>query len=80
MDTAGNLYGTTYQGGGNGNGGDGYGTVFKVDKTGKETILHSFTGGTDGGFPGYGSLVRAAGNLYGTTILGGNLSCDPPEG
>jgi uncharacterized repeat protein (TIGR03803 family) len=45
MDTAGNLYGTTSAGGGTGNNGSGYGTVFSLDKTGKETILHSFTGG-----------------------------------
>jgi uncharacterized repeat protein (TIGR03803 family) len=80
IDPAGNLYGTTSQGGGTGNNGYGYGTVFKLDATGKETILYSFTGGTDGRFPGYGSLVRAAGNLYGTTIYGGNLSCNPPKG
>jgi uncharacterized repeat protein (TIGR03803 family) len=80
MDGAGNLYGTTSQGGGSGNNGYGYGTVFKVDKTGTETVLHSFTGGADGASPGRGSLVRAAGNLYGTTTYGGNLSCNPPVG
>jgi uncharacterized repeat protein (TIGR03803 family) len=68
-DTNGNLYGTAtvdpvhYSG-----------TVFKVDKTGKETVLHAFTGtsgGGDGAYP-YGGLVRdAQGNLYGTTVEGG---------
>jgi uncharacterized repeat protein (TIGR03803 family) len=74
---SGNLYGTTFYGGTYLN----YGTVFKVDKTGHETVLHSFTGGTDGGNP-YAGLVRDAlsGNLYGTTFGGGDLTCNPPTG
>jgi uncharacterized repeat protein (TIGR03803 family) len=64
-DPAGNLYGTTYNGGTSENG-----VVFKVDTTGKETVLYSFSGGLDGGNP-YGSLARdSAGNLYGTTRYG----------
>ena len=47
--------------------------VFKLDTTGKETVLHSFSG--NGGIYSvspYNSLVRdAAGNLYGTTPGGG---------
>jgi uncharacterized repeat protein (TIGR03803 family) len=69
-DAAGNLYGTTSQGGGTEwCGGHGCGTVFKVDTTGKETVLHSFAGGrTDGCYP-YGGLVQdKAGNFYGTTM------------
>ena len=50
-DGAGNLYGTTYQGGD-----FYYGVVFKVDTAGEETVLHSFTG-ADGMWP-VGSLVR----------------------
>ena len=72
-DAAGNLYGTTV-GGGVSN----WGTVFKLDTTGKETVLYSFTGGTDGGSP-LTNLVRdAAGNLFGTTSSGGivNSSCN----
>jgi uncharacterized repeat protein (TIGR03803 family) len=72
-DAAGNLYGTTSDGGIYGGvcGGFGCGTVFKVDKTGKETALYSFTGDPDGSNP-YAGLVRdAAGNLYGTTFSGG---------
>ena len=66
-DKAGNLYGTTYEGGGIGCV-DGCGTVFKVDTTGTETVLHSFTGGTtDGCFPYAGLFLDKAGNLYGTT-------------
>ena len=65
-DPAGNLYGTTYLGGA-----AGYGTVFKLDPLGNETVLYSFTGGTDGGNP-YAGLVRdPIGHLYGTTQLGG---------
>lgn len=66
-DKAGNLCGTTYEGGGIGCI-DGCGTVFKVDTTGTETVLHSFAGGTtDGCFPYAGLLLDKAGNLYGTT-------------
>jgi uncharacterized repeat protein (TIGR03803 family) len=66
-DQAGNLYGTTVNGGS-----ASYGTVFKLDTTGTETVRHSFTGGAaDGRYP-YAGLVRdAAGNLYGTTSFGG---------
>ena len=67
-DSAGNLYGTTNIGGG----ASGAGVVFKVDPTGHETVLYSFTGGDDGGNP-FGNLVRdSAGNLYGVTDGGGN--------
>ena len=68
-DSAGNLYGTTV-----GGGTTVYGTVFKLDTSGKKTILHNFLGGSDGNAP-YGKLVRdSAGNLYGTTEFGGNTS------
>jgi uncharacterized repeat protein (TIGR03803 family) len=72
MDALGNLYGTTNQGGsGTCSGANavpiGCGTVFKLDPLGNETILHNFTGGSDGAFPrNDGHLVYAAGNLYGT--------------
>jgi uncharacterized repeat protein (TIGR03803 family) len=75
-DSAGNLYGTTAQGGGSGcSGGFGCGTVFKIDSAGNETLLYSFKGGADGDQP-IGGLIRdSAGNIYGTTVFGGNLSC-----
>ena len=68
-DADGNLYGTTYLGG-NGTctyGGQGCGSVFKVDKTGTETVLYSFNGGSDGAHPHRRLLLDEAGNLYGTT-------------
>ncbi len=64
-DKAGNLYGTTASGGA-----FGYGTVFKVDTSGHETVLHSFSG-VDGAVPLAGLAVDKAGNLYGTTAYGG---------
>lgn len=76
-DAAGNVYGTTLSGGVTGCGpdGNGCGTVFKVSKTGKETVLYRFTGGSDGFLP-YAGLVRDAhGNLYGAAEYGGDLNC-----
>jgi uncharacterized repeat protein (TIGR03803 family) len=65
LDLDGNLYGTTATGGAHGEG-----TVFRVTPTGKFTVLHSFTGGSDGGQPS-GNLVQdAAGTLFGGTALG----------
>jgi len=66
QDAAGNLYGTTSAGGASG-----FGTVFKLDTTGKETVLYSFTGGTDGATPFAGLIRDAAGNFYGTAYGGG---------
>ena len=72
LDAEGNLYGTTYSGGKLGCGiGLGCGTVFKLDASGKETILHNFTGLPDGNIPEAGLIRDAAGNLYGTTYAGG---------
>src|SRR5579863_561725 len=70
IDNAGNLYGAT-QYGGTANCNLGCGVIFKIDTTGKETVLYSFTGGADGGYP-QGSLVQdLIGNLYGTADIGG---------
>jgi uncharacterized repeat protein (TIGR03803 family) len=77
-DAAGNLYGTTFNGGfvSNtafcGTTSEGCGVVFKLapnpDGTWTEHVLHTFKGGstTDGGFPLAGVILDAAGNLYGT--------------
>lgn len=68
---AGFAYGTTAEGGPYHNDA---GTVFKVSASGKESILYSFQGGSDGADP-WSALVRdSAGNLYGTTFVGGNFA------
>jgi uncharacterized repeat protein (TIGR03803 family) len=77
-DPDGNSYGTASLGGAaNGCGGYGCGVIFELDRSGNETVLYTFSGGTDGGDP-YAGLARdAAGNLYGTTMEGGSISdCD----
>ena len=75
-DSEGNLYGTTL-GGGDGTdcGLSGCGTVFEIDKSGQQTVLHTFTGGADGSDPQGGVIRDSDGNLYGTTSLGGDFSC-----
>ena len=73
FDQAGNLYGTTYQGGS-----AGVGTVFQLTQTKNgnwsESVLHSFTG-SDGSYPVGGVILDANGNLYGATTAGGKGSC-----
>jgi uncharacterized repeat protein (TIGR03803 family) len=70
FDTAGNLYGTTGDGGGNGDG-----TIFELrpNQSGgwTESRLYSFKGGRNGRSPHGGVIFDQAGNLYGATILGG---------
>jgi uncharacterized repeat protein (TIGR03803 family) len=78
-DSAGNLYGMTQSGGElSCTNGEGYGcgTIFEVDAAGQETVLYSFKGGTDGMFPSGGLIRDAAGNFYGTTLEGGDLTCN----
>jgi uncharacterized repeat protein (TIGR03803 family) len=67
-DSSGNLYGTTTSGGASG-----FGTVFMLSPAGTESVLYSFTGGTDGGFPTAGLIADSQGNLYGTTSGGGAM-------
>ena len=72
----GELYGTTEYGGSKGVSGScgnrGCGTVFKMDNSGKEKVLHYFEGpaGRDGAFP-VATLADMNGTLYGTTEYGG---------
>jgi uncharacterized repeat protein (TIGR03803 family) len=66
--TDGDLYGTTFDGG------DGYGTVFKISPGDVVTTLHSFDG-TDGANPSASLTQGTDGNFYGTTTTGGNSSC-----
>jgi uncharacterized repeat protein (TIGR03803 family) len=65
-DGAGNLYGTTVQGGDFGGG-----SVFQLSPSGTHTVLYSFTGGADGGQPYGGVTLDPQGNLYGTAVIGG---------
>jgi uncharacterized repeat protein (TIGR03803 family) len=75
LDGAGNIYGTTS--------GDAYiyssaGSVFELSRSGANwtrSTLYSFSGGTDGSDPIAGVTFDAAGNLYGTTLLGGDSVC-----
>jgi uncharacterized repeat protein (TIGR03803 family) len=72
MDAAGNLYGTTFQGGQHQ-----AGSVFKLTPavgTWTYTSLHDFTGGSDGGNPGSRVLLDAQGNVYGAAHFGGSFS------
>src|SRR6266699_2590533 len=48
----------------------GCGTVYKLDTTGKESVLYSF-GGKGGKYPVAGLIPDGAGGLYGTTTKGG---------
>jgi uncharacterized repeat protein (TIGR03803 family) len=68
-DAAGNLYSTTY-----GGGASGQGTVFQLTPSGALNVLHSFTGGSDGGRPVADLIADTAGNLYGTTSSGGAIA------
>ena len=78
-DAAGNLYGTTILGG-VGCGGLGCGTLFKIDKTGKLTVLYKFQGAPDGAIPEGSLALDKAGNVYGTTWEGGDSSACVPSG
>jgi len=71
LDKLGNLYGTTTGGGASGAGGYGWGTIFKIAPNGIVTVLYSFTGGADGGYPTSDLVMGTEGNLYGTTVYGG---------
>ena len=77
MDKAGNLYGTTrgFPGG--------YGTVYRLRFLGSSWVfnpLYTFTGGKDGAKPYAGVIFGPNGSLYGTTSVGGNLTCNQPSG
>jgi uncharacterized repeat protein (TIGR03803 family) len=70
INVNGTLYGATV-----GGGKVGAGTVFSISTTGKEKVLYSFGGGSDGLWP-YGTLVDVNGTLYGTTYSGGSGNCN----
>jgi uncharacterized repeat protein (TIGR03803 family) len=70
VDRAGNLWDTTVYGG---EGSLGLGVVYKISKTGEETIVHRFAGGPDDGEePQAGLIQDADGTFYGTTAAGGS--------
>jgi hypothetical protein len=50
----------------------GCGTVFVIDKTSQESIVHVFTGGADGGVPYSALLLGTDGTPYGSTTVGGS--------
>ena len=73
---AGNLYGTTGNGGMAGCNGNGCGVVYKLVPYGggwMESVLYSFTGGNDGGNPNGGVTFDQSGNLYGVAASGGSV-------
>jgi uncharacterized repeat protein (TIGR03803 family) len=74
LDHAGNVYGTSNVGGAYG-----YGTVFELirETAGKFKMktIYNFAGGSDGGNPYAGVTVDSNGNLYGTTLTGGDATC-----
>ena len=76
FDAAGNLYGTTRQGGSLS---CVCGTVYRLSPVAgggwTETVLYSFTGGSDGSAPEGTVVLDAQGNIYGTTYYGGNSGC-----
>jgi len=69
LSVNGTLYGTTVNGGG----ANGEGVVFAVTSSGAESVVHRFSGGSDGANP-YAGLVNLNGTLYGTTAGGGSSS------
>ncbi len=80
-DATGNLYGTTVFGGSYRNcNGDACGVVFKLDAAGKETVLHSFTGGADGALPEAGLVADSSHTLYGAARQGGDTKCGASYG
>ncbi len=66
IDSAGNLYGTTYYGGLSN-----AGVVWKITQSGQESVLYTFSGRPDGANPYAGLTLGPSGNLYGTTYTGG---------
>jgi uncharacterized repeat protein (TIGR03803 family) len=68
IGSAGELYGTATAGGDSAQG-----TVFEITPGSNQfSVLHSFTGGADGGTPYAAVISDALGNLYGTTFYGGD--------
>lgn len=83
FDSQGNLYGTTFFGGGtdctDADGDTGCGIVFMLSPTEggdwNETVIYRFKGGDDGSGPFAEVIFDSQGNLYGATLNGGNPKC-----
>src|SRR5436305_1265168 len=83
LDRNGNIYGST--GGGGDPGGDqGEGTIYKISRKGKTTILHAFGQAGDGVRPGANVVLDKQGNVYGAVLGGpigaGAISKGTPQG
>jgi uncharacterized repeat protein (TIGR03803 family) len=79
FDTVGNMYGTTYFGGGSSLCIDGCGTVFELSPVAgggwTEKLLYTFGDGQDGIHPSTGLVFDAQGDLYATTAGNGSEGC-----
>lgn len=71
FDSSGKLYGTTGAGGTSGDGIAYQLLPAKGNGSAKETVLHDFTGGSDGGYPGGGLALGANGQLFGVAEYSG---------
>jgi hypothetical protein len=92
LDSAGNLYGTTWFGGDSKPANcnlsgllPGCGVVYKLTPTAhgpwKQTVLHAFKGGSDGAYPYAGVILDPSGNVYGTAVAAGYmLTCNTGGG
>jgi len=81
FDRAGNIYGTTVGGGASGQ--YGLGTIYKLTPAAggwTESILYSFSGEKDGGYPYGGLIIDASGNLYGVNSSGVVYELSPASG
>lgn len=80
LDETGNLYGTSPYGGDLGCGyqNSGCGSIYRLTQAGHLTVIHTFTG--EDGMQPEGGVIVDKNSLYGSTILGGNLSCFTPVG
>ena len=80
FDANGNIYGTTFQGGG-GTGQScfgGCGVVFQITPSSSgwtEKVIYAFTGGADGAAPGGNLLIDKLGSVYGSAANGGSTAC-----
>jgi uncharacterized repeat protein (TIGR03803 family) len=69
FDAAGNMFGTTSNGGNSGSG-----VLYEISPTTggwSESVVYSFSDGADGGFPSTPVTFDAKGNLFGTAEFGG---------